>query len=181
MALISLVGLPGVGKTTVGRRLARELDHEFVDCDALLEERLQCSIREFFEVEGEPRFRELESRLLIELVERTQTVMATGGGIVLREANRDLLRLRTTCVYLNARPQALAHRLRYDTKRPLLQGSDPHARLVALAAERDPLYREVARIEVEAGGQPLGALTRAVIKQLPSGSSDRAAADSYRG
>ncbi len=166
--LISLVGLPGVGKSTVGRRLARKLDCEFADCDAILEDRLQCRIREFFEVEGEARFREIESRLLHELMERTDAVIATGGGIVLRQDNRDLLRQRTVCVYLQARPESLIHRLRTDVKRPLLQGGDPEGRLRQLAIEREPLYREVAANEIAAGVRSLHALTESLLRQLPA-------------
>jgi len=175
LRLISLIGLPGVGKSTVGRRLARKLDWEFADCDAILEERLQCRIREFFEVEGEARFREIESRLLRELVERSDTVIATGGGVVLSQANRELLRDRTICVYLRARLESLIHRLRNDVKRPLLQGGDPEGRLRQLATEREPLYREVAGIEIEAGAHSLNALTESIVRRLPASTGPSAA------
>ena len=164
---ISLIGLPGVGKSTVGRRLARQLGVDFADCDALLEQRLGCRIREFFEAEGEERFRDAESAMLEELVAGTDGVVATGGGIVLRPANRQLLRQRTLCVYLKADPQALFHRLRNDTKRPLLQVPDPAARLNELSAEREPLYREAATVEIETRGRSLQMLVDAIVGQLP--------------
>ena len=167
--LISLIGLPGVGKSTIGRKLARRLNCGFVDCDALLEERLHCRIRDFFEMEGEQRFREIESALLHELVEQKDSVIATGGGIVLKPVNRDLLRSRTLCIHLSADLDALVQRLRRDTKRPLLQGGDPEARLRALNDERDPLYRETASIVVETHRQPLDALVGAIVERLPHG------------
>jgi shikimate kinase len=164
---ISLIGLPAVGKSTVGRRLARQLGIGFADCDAMLEQRLGCRIRDFFAAEGEEKFRDAESAMLAELVEASDGVIATGGGIVLRPANRELLHERTMCVYLKADPQALFHRLRRDTRRPLLQVPDPAARLTELSAEREPLYREAATIEVETRGRSLPMLVDAIIRQLP--------------
>lgn len=140
---------------------------DFADCDTLLEQRLGCRIREFFAAEGEERFRDAESAMLAELVAGTDGVIATGGGIVLRPANRQLLRQRTVCVYLKADPQALFHRLRHDTKRPLLQVPDPAARLTELSAEREPLYREAATVEIETRGRSLQMLIEAIVRQLP--------------
>ncbi|MCE9660273.1 MAG: shikimate kinase [Burkholderiales bacterium] len=165
------MGLPAVGKSTVGRRLARDLGYTFADCDALLEQRLQCRIRDFFETEGEAKFRDAESAMLEELVAGADAVIATGGGIVLRPANRELLRQRTMCVYLKADPEALFHRLRRDTKRPLLQVADPAARLSELSAERDPLYREAATLEIETRGKSLQMLVDAIVHALPSASA----------
>ncbi len=165
--LISLIGLPAVGKSTVGRRLARQLGLDFADCDALLEQRLHCRIRDFFEAEGEEKFRDAESVLLEELVAGPDAVIATGGGVVLRAANRELLRQRTLCVYLKANPEALFHRVRRDTKRPLLQVPDPAARLNELSTEREPLYREAATIEIETRGKSLQMLVDAIVGALP--------------
>ena len=165
--LISLIGLPAVGKSTVGRRLARRLGLAFADCDALLEQRLQRRIRDFFEAEGEQRFRDEEGAMLEELVAGPDAVIATGGGVILRPANRRLLRERTICVYLKADPEALLHRLVRDTKRPLLQVADPASRLRELSAERDPLYREAATIEIETRGKSLHMLVDAIVGALP--------------
>ncbi|MGZ5184042.1 MAG: shikimate kinase [Caldimonas sp.] len=165
--LVSLVGLPGVGKSTVGRRLARRLGLAFVDCDSLFEQRSGRHIREFFESEGEERFRDAESALLEEMVSGPDTVIATGGGVVLRAANRELLRRKTICVYLRAHPDALFQRLRRDTKRPLLQVADPAGRLRELSAERDPLYREAAAFEVETHGRSSDRLVDAIVRKLP--------------
>lgn len=169
--LISLIGLPAVGKSTVGRRLAKRLGFAFADCDGLLEQRFQQRIRDFFETEGEQRFRDAESAMLEELAGSADTVIATGGGAVLRPGNRELLRRRTFCVYLRAHPDALLTRLQRDTKRPLLQVADPAARLRELNAERDPLYREAALFEIETRGKSLEMLVDAILRELPDRSA----------
>jgi shikimate kinase len=151
--LVSLVGLPGVGKSTVGRRLAKHLDVEFIDCDAVLERRFGESIASFFERFGEAAFRDAEQAFLQELVEGVAAagaVIATGGGVVVREANRRLLRDRTVCVWLDARPSALLERLGRNNRRPLLQVTDPRARLMQLARQREPWYAEASSIKVTA-------------------------------
>ena len=164
---ISLIGLPGVGKSTVGQRLARRLGFAFLDCDGELERRLGRRIRDFFEAEGESRFREVEAAVLDELTSSRNAVLATGGGVVLRATNRALLRERTVCVYLKADFETLLPRLQRDTKRPLLQVADPAARLRTLSEERDPLYRDVATLTVETRGKSLGSLVDAVLHGLP--------------
>jgi shikimate kinase len=164
---IGLIGLPGVGKSTVGRRLARRLDLAFVDSDAAIEQRLGMRIRDFFETEGEARFRDAETDVLDELTRAPATVVATGGGVVLRPQNRQVLRERTFCVYLRAHPDALFQRLRRDTKRPLLQVADPAARLRELHQEREPLYRDAAALEVETRGKSLEMIVDAIVFHLP--------------
>jgi shikimate kinase len=162
-----LVGLPGSGKSTVGRSLARRLAVPFHDSDHRLEQRLGCSIREFFEREGEARFRDLEHEVLAELVAAAEpAVIATGGGAVLREANRLLLRGGPRVVYLHSSPEELWRRLRHDTQRPLLQVTDPQGRLRTLFAERDPLYREVADFVIETGRPSVPTLVNMVVMQL---------------
>jgi shikimate kinase len=167
--LISLVGLPGVGKSTIGRRLAGRLGLALLDCDSLVEARLGEAIAPFFEREGEAAFRDHETIVLGEALGGDDAVVATGGGVVVREANRRLLRERTVCVYLHAHPQALFARLRRNTRRPLLRVADPQARIVELASERDPLYRECASVVVETegrGSSAIIALIEAAIQAL---------------
>ena len=118
-------------------------------------------------MEGEKRFREIESALLHELVEHQTSVIATGGGIVLNAVNRDLLRSRTLCIHLRANLDVLAQRLRRDTRRPLLQGADPEARLRQLHAERESLYGRTASIVIEMHRQPLDALVGEIVHRLP--------------
>lgn len=167
--IVSLVGLPGGGKSTVGRHLARRLGADFVDTDAVIERRLGCTIREFFDREGESAFRDEEEQVLAELVAQHRGVMATGGGIVLREPNRRLLHDATTCVYLRASPDELFRRLRHDTQRPLLQVRNPLARLRELHVQRDPLYRQAAHFVLETGRPSVPTLVNMVLMQLELG------------
>lgn len=163
---ITLIGMPGGGKSTVGRHLARRLSSDFADTDAVIERRIGCPIRTFFEQEGEDRFRDIESEVLADLIASTPGVVATGGGIIVRDANRHLLRERTTCVYLRSSPEELFRRLRHDSKRPLLQVADPLTRLRELFAKRDPLYRDAAHFVVETGRPSVPTLVNMILMQL---------------
>jgi shikimate kinase len=163
---ISLVGMPGCGKSTVGRHLARQLGLRFVDSDAEIEHRIGMPIREFFAAQGETAFRDVEQDVLDELTSRSAHVVATGGGAVLRPSNRDALHSRTHVFYLRSTPEELFRRLRHDTNRPLLQVADPQARLRELYRERDPLYRRTAHFVVEAARPSVPALMGMVLMQL---------------
>lgn len=163
---VSLIGLPGGGKTTIGKQLSRRLGYEFVDSDAEIEHRIGCSIREFFDREGEARFREIEAEVIGELVQGQRRVLATGGGAVLRPENRAALKGHTVVVYLHSSPHELMRRLRHDTQRPLLQVADPKAKLRALYRERDPLYRETADFVVETGRPSITSLVNMIVMQL---------------
>ena len=163
---ISLVGLPGSGKTTVGRQLSRRLCLPFVDSDHVIESRIGCSIREFFEKEGEVRFRDIEQEVLDGLTQSTTSVISTGGGAVLRLANREHLHARSHVVYLKSTPEELFRRLRHDVSRPLLQVADPLTRLRELFAARDPLYRETAHFVLETGRPSVATLVNMVVMQL---------------
>lgn len=166
MLKISLVGLPGSGKSTVGRQLARRLGSPFLDTDQEIERRLGCSIRRFFETEGEEKFREIEAAVLDELTSSGQGVLATGGGAVLRPENRERLHARTHVIYLKSTPEDLMRRLRHDSTRPLLQVADPMARLRDLYAARDPLYRQTAHFVIETGRPTVAALVNMIMMQL---------------
>lgn len=158
--------MPGAGKSTVGRQVARQLGLDFVDSDAVLEERLQMPIGEWFGKHGEESFRDEEQAVLEELSTHRGMVLATGGGAVLRPSNRNALRSRCHVFYLRASAEELARRLRHDTQRPLLQVSDPLARLRELYRERDPLYRRTAHYVVEAPRPSVASLTGMVLMQL---------------
>ena len=164
--IFSLVGLPGSGKTTVGRQLARRLQIPFVDSDHAIEARLGCSIREFFEREGEARFRDIEEEVVDALTQGPAGVLSTGGGVVLRPANRQHLRERGQVIYLKSTPEELYRRLRHDVNRPLLQVADPLTRLRDLYAARDPLYREVAHFVLETGRPSVATLVNMILMQL---------------
>jgi shikimate kinase len=141
----------------------------FLDSDHVIEERLGCSIRDFFAREGEAAFRDLEQQVLAEIAAGPACVLATGGGSVLRAANRDILRGAGHVIYLRATAEDLWRRLRQDTKRPLLQVPDPQRKLRELFAERDPLYREVAEFSVDTGRPSVNTLLNMVVMQLELG------------
>ena len=163
---IIFVGLPGSGKTTIGRQLARRLGQPFVDSDHEIEHRLGCSIREFFAREGEDSFRNQEQQVIDELTQTHQGVIATGGGAVLREVNRRHMHERGQVIYLRSTPEDVFRRVRHDTARPLLQVDDPLSRLRTLFEARDPLYREAAHFVIETGRPSVAMLVNMICMQL---------------
>ena len=165
---IFLVGLMGAGKTTIGKSLANRLDKTFIDSDHEIQKRTGVSIPVIFDIEGEAGFRKRESEILRELVKLENIVLATGGGAVLDEGNRELLKHRGTVVYLRAAVDDLWRRTRHDKNRPLLQTPDPHAKLCELYTQRDPLYCETAHIIVETGKQSAHSLVQQIEQKLTS-------------
>jgi shikimate kinase len=163
---LALVGLPGSGKSTVGRHLSKRLNIDFVDSDSVIEHRLGCTIREFFEREGEDRFRDLEEAVIDELSSGNRGVISTGGGSVLRQSNREHLRARCKVIYLRSSPEDIFRRLRNDRNRPLLQVADPLQRMKDLFATRDPLYKETAHFVIETGRPSVATLVNMIIMQL---------------
>ena len=159
--------MPGSGKSTVGRQLARQLGMRFVDTDSEIEQRIGEPIRGFFEREGEQTFREVESEVLASLVGGDgELVLATGGGAILRDVNRDMLNDQSTVLYLRSTPEDLFRRLRHDTQRPLLQVRDPLMKLRELYAQRDPLYRRCAHYVLETGRPSVHGLVNMALMQL---------------
>jgi shikimate kinase len=163
---IAVVGMPGCGKSTVGRQLARALGWEFVDTDHEIEQRIGQPIRSYFETHGEAAFRDLEERVVDEVTQRSRCVVATGGGAVLRLANRDALHTRCRVFYIRSTPDELFRRLRHDTHRPLLQVADPLQRLRDLFRDRDPLYRRTAHFTIEAARPSIPRLLHMILMQL---------------
>jgi shikimate kinase len=163
---IALVGLPGSGKSTIGRQLARRLGLVSIDTDQVIEQRLGCSIREYFEREGEASFRDVEQTVIDDVTQSHNGIISTGGGSVLRLANREHLHSRSHVVYLRSSPEEIFRRLRHDMQRPLLQVDDPLTRLRDLYAIRDPLYRETAHFVVETGRPSVANLLNMVVMQL---------------
>lgn len=143
-----LVGPMGAGKSTIGRFLADNLNLEFIDLDTEIEARCGANIPWIFDVEGEAGFRKRESRLLEEITTRSGILLATGGGAVLDESNREILKQRGYVAYLSASVEQLLERTANDRNRPLLQVDNPREVIETLIAERDPLYREVADLVV---------------------------------
>ncbi len=158
--------MPGSGKSTVGRHLSRRLGLPFFDSDHVIEQRLGCTIRDYFAREGEPAFRDVEQQVIDELSRSAPCVLATGGGAVLRAANREALHRNTQVIYLRSTPEEVFRRVRHDANRPLLQVDDPLSRLRALHAERDPLYRETAHFVIETGRPSVPTLVNMILMQL---------------
>jgi shikimate kinase len=165
-ANIFLVGMMGAGKTTLGRALAQRLGMEFIDTDRILVERTGVPVATIFEIEGEEGFRRRESQAIAELADRRGFVVATGGGAILLEENRRVMRECGTVVFLRARLECLWERTRHDTTRPLLATPDPRATLADLLAQREPLYREAAHIVVDSGTQGTATLVNRVLSSL---------------
>ncbi|HTF86545.1 shikimate kinase AroK [Cellvibrio sp. ARAG 10.3] len=141
---IFLVGPMGAGKSTIGRLLASELDLSFRDSDRVIEERTGADIPWIFDMEGEEGFRERETAVLTELATETGVVIATGGGIILREQNRSIMSASGFVCYLTASIDQLVERTSRDKKRPLLQVENPRQKIIDLLSLRDPLYRAAA-------------------------------------
>lgn len=164
--MIALVGMPGSGKSTVARMLAKRLGLSAVDSDHEIETEIGCSIREYFDEHGEDAFRNIEAAVIDRLTQGTDCVLATGGGVVLRSENRDNLRDRCHVIYLRALPEDIYRRLRHDRSRPLLQVRDPLQKLKELFVVRDPLYRDVAHFTLETGRPNVATLVNTIAMQL---------------
>jgi shikimate kinase len=163
---IFLVGPMGAGKTTIGRQLARQLKKEFLDSDREIETRTGADIPLIFELEGEQGFRSRECKMIDELTQKNDIVLATGGGAVLNEENRKHLKSRGCVLYLFASLDHLFERTVKDKNRPLLQTENPRQRIQEILEKRDPLYREVADVIVETGGQTIHYVVQQILKQL---------------
>ena len=149
MRNVFLIGPMGAGKSTIGRLLAKELKFPFKDSDREIEVRTGADIPWIFDVEGEEGFRQREEAMIAELVEERGIVLSTGGGVVMRPANRAALAANGLVVYLCTSVEQQLQRTAKDRQRPLLQTADPEAVLRDLMARRDPLYREIADLIIE--------------------------------
>jgi len=168
---IFLIGPMGSGKTTIGRQLAKQLHMEFFDSDQEIENKTGANIPLIFELEGEKGFRKRESAMIDELTQKDDVVLATGGGAVLAEENRKILRQRGLVVYLSATIEQLWERTRLDKNRPLLQTENPQEKIKSLLEERDPLYREVADIIVDTGTGNIKTTIKNILAKLPDNKS----------
>ncbi|GAB4173853.1 MAG: shikimate kinase [Terrimicrobiaceae bacterium] len=146
---IVLIGFMGCGKSSVGRRLSTVTGHRFVDTDELIVHEQGVSISEIFSTVGESGFRDIEEATLRELVGVCGIILSTGGGIVLREANRPILRSMGIVVWLDASPETLFERASRTGKRPLLHVDDPRTRFEGLLENRRAIYEEVADFRVD--------------------------------
>lgn len=148
---IYLVGLMGAGKTTIGRAVAKALKVPFYDSDKAIEESTGVDIPTIFEFEGEEGFRDREQKMIQQLVKMDGIVLATGGGAILREENRRLLKDNGFIVYLQCSADRILERTRRDSQRPLLNTTNPRERIETLFAQREPLYLSCADFKVDTG------------------------------
>lgn len=163
---IFLVGPMGAGKSTVGRLIAEKLHYQFVDSDHEIEERTGATIPMIFDIEGEAGFREREEAMIDELSQRSEVVLATGGGVVEREKNRQHLRTRGFVVYLKSSVDALIQRTKHDRHRPLLQTENPAQVLADLMVKREPWYLEMADLVIETQQVPVHRVVKQIIDRL---------------
>ncbi|MBT2969229.1 MAG: shikimate kinase I [gamma proteobacterium symbiont of Ctena orbiculata] len=161
-----LIGPMGAGKTTVGKQLAEYFHLEFIDSDHEIQRRTGVDIPTIFEFEGEDGFRQRERIVVDELTARDGIVLATGGGVVMREENRNRLSSRGTVIYLHCSVRQQFERTHRDKNRPLLSTPDPMGKLNELMALRDPLYRQTADIVVSTEGRNTQAVVQDIRKLL---------------
>jgi shikimate kinase len=139
---IILTGFMGVGKTSVGTRLAKDLGYTFVDTDALIEADQKMPITAIFDRLGEPYFREVEAKIIREVMEGESQVVSTGGGAVIWDMNREAFKRAGFVVCLTARPEVIFERIKHETHRPLLQTPDPRAKIKELLDGRAKFYAQ---------------------------------------
>lgn len=171
---VVLVGLMGVGKSTVGRRLARRLGLPFVDSDTEIEDAAGLTAAEVFDRFGEQEFRDGERRLVARLIEEKVRVIATGGGAFVDPRTRELLKDRAITVWLDAPVAILADRTSRRDTRPLLRTPDPQATLQRLAEERRPSYSQ-ADIHIRSGEGAHSEVVEAILTALSRYLGDQAA------
>ena len=163
---IYLVGMMGAGKTSIGRLLSKRSRRRFYDSDHVIEERTGVTIPTIFDLEGEQSFRDREEAVIAELARLSNIVLATGGGAVLRENNRQALCSSGIIVYLRGSVEDLWRRTRKDKNRPLLLTDNPRQKLAEIYSVRDPIYSSVADIIIETGNPSIQSLEQDVEARL---------------
>lgn len=166
MSNLILIGPMGAGKTTQGKWLARHLGMDFIDLDVCIEQATGTDIMHIFETEGEAGFRKRESEALATVLRRDNLVLSTGGGTVLAETNRTLLKLRGTVIYLHIPPEMQLQRLASDRKRPLLQTPDRAERPQDLSEIRTPIYRQCADITLDLSRIPMSQVRHRILDAI---------------
>jgi len=166
MSSLFLIGPMGAGKSSVGRALARRIGYRFVDSESELVARCGVDIPTIFDYEGEAGFRDREARLIDELTRLPDVVLATGGGAVLREENRERLAARGHVILLSVDLAEQLRRVAFDPNRPLLRTDDPAARLQALMAERSPIYHALADVEISTDSRRMYHVVARILRHL---------------
>lgn len=182
---VFLIGYRGTGKSTVARLVAQRWGRAWVDADEWLERRAGRTIREIFASDGEAVFRDLESAVVAELAARDETVIALGGGAILREPNRAAIQGRGLVVWLKALPHTLAARLQHDPstdqRRPALTSLGGLAEIEQLLAAREPLYAQCADVVIDTEGREPSEITDMILAEIQRRAADlEAAAPSKR-
>jgi len=165
---IFLIGPMGSGKTSLGRRVAPKLGYRFIDVDEELERRCGVEVAVIFDIEGEQGFRERESKLLAEIAAGRGQLIATGGGSVLAEHNREVIRANGMVVWLKTTVDQQIRRLERDKRRPLLAAPDRRQRLSGMAADRNPVYASLADVVFESQNRPLVQMAVALERTIRS-------------
>ncbi|NHV28437.1 shikimate kinase [Burkholderia sp. D-99] len=165
-ARIALIGMMGVGKTAVGRQLAAMLKFPYVDSDRVVEARTNWTVAELFAHDGEAAFRAMEAGVVDELTRWPRAVIATGGGAILDTHTRLVLTSRTRVVWLRAEPEELLRRMSDDSQRPLLRHGDRLQALLELSAQRAPLYRQCAHVQVDTDGKTVAEVVADILGHL---------------
>ncbi len=164
---VIMTGFMGAGKTTVGETLAKKQQLPFLDTDQLIEVKAGMTISRIFETQGEEAFRKMETSVLEDLLERDdQAVISVGGGLPLREENRELLWKLGTVVYLQVKPETVLKRLKGDNTRPMLQGGEAGERVRSLLEYRTPLYQKAANLVVDVDDKTVSKIAEEIIELL---------------
>jgi shikimate kinase len=161
---IYLIGLMGAGKTTIGRQLAKALSLPFYDSDKAIEEQTGVDIPTIFEYEGEEGFRGREQDMIQELTQIKGIVLATGGGAILKEENRQALKENGFVVYLQCSIDKILQRTKRDTQRPLLVTDDPRGRIETLFSEREGYYLSCADFIIETSSMQSKIVVQSILK-----------------
>ncbi len=162
---IILTGFMGVGKTSVGTRLAKDLGFTFVDTDDLIEADQNMTITAIFEKLGEPFFREVEAKIIRQVMQGESQVISTGGGAVIRDVNREAFKKTGFVVCLTARPDVILERIRHETHRPLLQTPDPLAKIRELLDSRAKFYAQADAV-IDTSGKSVEVVIAAIKERI---------------
>tara|TARA_B100000809_G_scaffold73158_1_gene70897 strand:+ start:1083 stop:1679 length:597 start_codon:yes stop_codon:yes gene_type:complete len=163
---IFLIGPMASGKTTIGQKIAKHLEINFIDTDHQIEKKTGVEISWIFDIEGEEKFRNRESQMLKKVCREENCVISTGGGVVIKKENRDLLRKSGLIIYLEASVQSQLERTFLDKSRPLLDSKDKELTLIKLKKERSPLYEEIANITIKESERSHNDILQEILKKI---------------